>query len=186
MKQRITRELFDYWDALRGTRSAPDRADLDPGAIRSCLANTFVLRLDSAGDHRFRIAGTAICTLFGRELARSPFQTLWNTGDRRAVIDMVRKVSDDADGALAEITGRNAENESVGLEMILLPMTCAGEGTGRILGAMSATAVPYWLGVRPLRSLNLDARHDVNAVAGPALTDIFRLKDRRAGADGRF
>ena len=59
MKQPATRALFEYWDALRGTRPAPERSDIEPGAIRSCLANTFVLAADAAHGHPFRIAGTS-------------------------------------------------------------------------------------------------------------------------------
>jgi hypothetical protein len=186
MKQRVTRELYDYWDALRGARSAPDRADLDPGAIRSCLANTFVLRFDPAAGHPFRIAGTAICTLFGRELTGSPFQALWNTGDSRVLTDMIRRVVDDADGAIADITGRNEDNEAIGLELILLPMTGTGEGSGRVLGAMTAMAAPYWLSARPVQALQLGAWHHVNAASRSALTDLCRSKSHTAHADRRF
>jgi hypothetical protein len=172
VKQRVTRDLFDYWDALRGARPAPDRADLDPGAIRACLAETFVLGFDPAGGHPFRIAGTAICTLFGRELTCVPFQTLWNPGDRRALADMVRRVVNDADGAVADITGRTAHNEAIDLEMILLPVTGTDQGTGRILGGLTATAIPYWLGMRPLQVLHLGAWHALKAVSRSALTNI--------------
>jgi len=36
-------ELYAYWDALRGARGAPERNDIEPGAIRGVLADTFIL-----------------------------------------------------------------------------------------------------------------------------------------------
>ncbi len=67
MKRAVTRELYRYWDALRGSRPAPDSADLHPAAIRSCLADLFVL--DCEPGYPFRLAGTSVCALFGHELA---------------------------------------------------------------------------------------------------------------------
>lgn len=157
--QRVTRELFDYWSALRGARPMPDREDVDPGAIRRCLAHTFVLGFDPERGHPFRIAGTAICTLFGSELTGLPFARLWMTGDGPALAELVRTVADHGAAAVAGATGRNAENDAVELEMILLPLSGAG-GESRLLGALAAAQTPYWLGVRPLQPLHLGpSRH---------------------------
>ena len=50
MKLAASGELFAYWNALRGARSAPERNDVDPGAIRGILADTFVLEFDEERD----------------------------------------------------------------------------------------------------------------------------------------
>ena len=63
MKHPSNRELFDYWNKRRGTRRAPERADIEPSGIRNILGDTFVL--EGKEGHRFRIAGTRLC-------ARSP------------------------------------------------------------------------------------------------------------------
>jgi hypothetical protein len=180
MKQRVTRELFGYWNALRGARAAPDRAELDAGAIRACLADTFVLTLDPVRGHPFRIAGTAVCAMFGRELTRTPFIRLWSTGDRERVADAVGALAKNTQPLVADITAGNALGEETGLEMILLPLTCA-DGAGRILGAFTAVAAPYWLGTRQLQALRLgEVQHAERgrlAEAGPGT-----LPARFAGA----
>ncbi len=159
MKQDATRELFEYWDALRGTRPAPERGDIEPGAIRSCLANTFVLAFDPEHGHPFRIAGTSVCALFGAELTRKPFELLWAADERHAIRDLVQTVTEDMEGVVAGVTGRNEAAETINLEMILLPLArdhALGDGSaGRILGALATKAPPYWLGTRPVQSLHL-------------------------------
>lgn len=155
MKQQATRALFEYWDALRGARAAPARSDVEPGAIRSCLANTFVLTFDSERGHPFRIAGTSVCALLGSELTRTSFDKLWTVDERRAIRDLVQTVTDDLEGVVAGVTGRNDADETVDLEMILLPLAGGDGGSGSVLGALTAVASPYWLGTRPLRSLHL-------------------------------
>ena len=44
MKHPSNRELFDYWNERRGERLAPERADIEPAAIRQVLGDTFVHR----------------------------------------------------------------------------------------------------------------------------------------------
>ena len=43
MKHPSNRELFNYWNERRGPRLAPERADIEPSAIRHVLGDTFVL-----------------------------------------------------------------------------------------------------------------------------------------------
>ena len=77
MKHPASRELFAYWDERRGKHSAPERADIEPGAIRQVLSDAFILALDGGAGHPFRLAGTRVCALFGRELKGEPFIGLW-------------------------------------------------------------------------------------------------------------
>src|SRR5687768_16604574 len=42
MKQTSSRELFGYWTARRGTRSAPERGEIEPSAIRRALGDLFI------------------------------------------------------------------------------------------------------------------------------------------------
>ena len=68
MKHPSNRQLFEYWTKRRGRRSAPERGEIEPGAIRHVLADTFILAFETGAGHPFRIAGTRVCALFGREL----------------------------------------------------------------------------------------------------------------------
>jgi len=42
VKHPSVRELYRYWNAQRGLRAAPERSDIEPGAIRRALADTAV------------------------------------------------------------------------------------------------------------------------------------------------
>ena len=68
MKLAVTMELYAYWNRLRGARSAPERNDVDPGAIRGVLADTFVLDFDEGRGFPFRIAGSRANAIFLKEL----------------------------------------------------------------------------------------------------------------------
>ena len=77
VKLAATIELYAYWNRLRGARSAPERNDVDPGAIRGVLADTFVLDFDASCGFPFRIAGSRANALFLKELRGFSFLDLW-------------------------------------------------------------------------------------------------------------
>src|SRR5205807_6530417 len=78
MKTAPTRKMYAYWNARRGSRLAPERGDIEPGAIREILSDSFIVSFDDTADHPFRLAGTRVCTLFGHELKGEPFVQLWD------------------------------------------------------------------------------------------------------------
>jgi hypothetical protein len=82
VKLAATIELYAYWNRLRGARSAPERNDVDPGAIRGVLADTFVLDFDDRRGFPFRIAGSRANALFVKELRGLSFLELWRSADR--------------------------------------------------------------------------------------------------------
>ena len=61
MKHPSSREFFAYWDAKRGDARAPDRSEIEPGAVRELLGDIFVLSYDNDAGYPFRVAGTRVC-----------------------------------------------------------------------------------------------------------------------------
>ncbi|WP_461382784.1 PAS domain-containing protein [Devosia indica] len=145
-----TKTLYTYWNTIRGSRSAPDRRDIDPTRIREALANTFILELDSADKFSFRLAGSHLCTSYCRELKGRSFSALWHDRDGDAMDTLIRAVTEDHAVALVTFQGTTALHTKVSFETILMPLRHNGSTHTRILGAMSAVEEPYWLGVQPI------------------------------------
>src|ERR1700722_9097169 len=95
-----TMELHAYWNQLRGRRSAPERKDVDPAAIRGVLADTFVLDFDVSRGFPFRIAGSRANALFLRELRGFSFLDLWRDADREDLESILHCVADEAQAFL--------------------------------------------------------------------------------------
>jgi hypothetical protein len=150
MQKPSTRTLYDYWNALRGSRSAPDRRDIDPTRIRSALANTFILELNEDREYDFRLAGSHICAAYARELKGRSFSRLWHPRDRDAMDTLVRAVTEDHAVALINFHGLTAVHTRVQVETLLLPVRHNGTTAARLLGAMTAVEEPYWFGVQPV------------------------------------
>ncbi|MHB2168225.1 PAS domain-containing protein [Alsobacter sp. R-9] len=157
MKHAATRELYAYWDRVRGDRLAPERAEIDPTAIRSILADCFMLEVDAAGRYPFMLAGTRLCALVGRELKDESFASLWQradgtSGDGAA---LVRTVCDETQGAVAGVLAATVGGHDLDLEMLLLPLRHGGKTHARVLGCLSPASIPSWFGLSPVDALAL-------------------------------
>jgi hypothetical protein len=162
MKSQSTRELFAYWEERRGDRSAPERSDIEPGAIRRVLGDSFILSFDRTMDHPFRLAGTRVCAIFGRELKGEPFVHLWDAADRAHIRDLVAIVAEEGTGVVAGAAAKAADDRTTELELLLLPLLHQGPAHMRLLGALSPVKVPFWLGRSPVETLTLGALRHLN------------------------
>jgi hypothetical protein len=157
MKHRSSQTLFAHWDERRGARPMPERGEIDPGAIRGALGDTFVLSYNPMTDHPFRLAGTRVCALFCRELKGSAFDALWNDESQARVSELIHAVADDRIGAVASVTGQNAERQSIELELLLLPLSHGGHSHLRLIGSLAPLTPPWWLGSTPAGALQIGA-----------------------------
>ncbi|MFZ0730314.1 MAG: PAS domain-containing protein, partial [Methylovirgula sp.] len=85
MRQAATRELFDYWNRLRGERGAPERSEVDLAAISKLLADTFLLEIDVAHRFPFLMSGSRVNALFCAEQKSRSFLDLWSPRDAHNV-----------------------------------------------------------------------------------------------------
>jgi len=165
MKHQSTRAVFDYWNKKRGTRPAPERADIDPTEIRHALSDTFMLAADFVDQLRFRLAGTRVCALFGREIKGEAFAALWSEASREAIDGLLAIVTNEATGTVAGLTARTEDGAETELELLLLPLAHVGHARIRALGVLAPTIPPYWIGAKPVVELTLGTLRHTGADA---------------------
>ncbi|MGH6676892.1 MAG: PAS domain-containing protein [Xanthobacteraceae bacterium] len=180
MKHPASRELYAYWQELRGHRPAPERNEIEPGAIRQILSEAFILALDRA-DYPFRLAGTRLCGLFARELKGQSFIGLWDEPSRRAILDLLAVLTDEWVGTVAGVTAHNASGELVELELLLLPLSSSRPCLARTIGVLAPLKMPQWIGVSPIGGLSLGSRRHVGAAVEKRLLPKFLSPRNRRG-----
>ncbi|HEY2135295.1 MAG TPA: PAS domain-containing protein [Xanthobacteraceae bacterium] len=168
MKTAATAKLFSYWNERRGSRLAPERGDIEPGAIRELLGDSFIVAFDPEADYPFRLAGTRVCALFGHELKGEPFVQLWDQESRRVLRQMTAIVADEAVAIIAGARGRTEAGSTTDLELLLLPLYHRGKMHVRLLGLLAPLTVPYWLGAEHVVTLTLGAMRHL----GPAIETV--------------
>src|ERR1700756_3826686 len=121
VKHPSSREYFAYWDDKRGAALAPDRSDIEPSALRDLLADIFVLSCDREAGLPFRVAGTRVCALFGRDVKDTSFAALFDTEARREIEEIVQAVAEETLPAIAGLTAAAQGGSVPHLELLLLP-----------------------------------------------------------------
>ena len=148
MKNAATRDLYGYWDNLRAGRPAPERVDIDPAAIRRVLGDTFIAEIDKSRTFPFRLAGTRMCALLGQELRGASLLDRWT--ERAALEELVMAVSGDMTARVITVTASTLQGHELALELLLLPLHHRGKAHARILGSLTPSETPYWIGLHPV------------------------------------
>src|SRR5215470_982711 len=69
--------LYQYWNARRGIRLMPSRADIDPVEMRQWLPRIMLVDVDPEGKFTYRLVGTQIVDLLGVNPTGRPVETAW-------------------------------------------------------------------------------------------------------------
>ena len=183
MRQQATRELYTYWNAIRRQRAAPERAEIDPAAIRAILSDTFMIEVDEACEFPLRLSGGRLNALWLKEMKGRSFLDLWGD-DRANVAAVLWTVMDGAVPVVAGVCAAPEGHAPAELELLLLPLRHNGRTHARILGALACSSHPDWLGLIPverfeLRSLRImsanEARIDLPIVRRTASAPERRM-----------
>lgn len=156
MRLKITNDIFDYWNALRGEQDAPLKSQIEPGAIPHLLSSLFILETEADRQIRFRLAGTKICDLFGHDLRGERFSALWANGQNEDIERTAKGVMDHAIPTLFNATGYSTAGHHAAFEIIMMPLRSPEGGCDRLLGAIAPAVAASWLEIVPLELLALD------------------------------
>src|SRR5260370_17942297 len=151
MKHPSNREFFAYWDEKRGGARAPDRSEIEPGAVRELLGDIFVLSYDATSGYPFRVAGTRVCALLGCDLKDRSFSALFAAGGRREIEEVIAVVAEEMLAAVAGITATSEYGSLVHLELLLLPFNARAHAPISLTGLLP----PFETGHGLLRDFKL-------------------------------
>jgi hypothetical protein len=143
MKHPSSREFFTYWDEKRGGARAPDRSEIEPGAVRELLGDIFVLSYDSAAGHPYRVAGTRVCALLGCDLKDRSFSAMFAPESRREMEDIVTVVAEEMLAAVAGITATAQDGSPAHLELLLLPFNTRAHTPISLTGLLAPFECEY-------------------------------------------
>src|SRR5215471_10738193 len=165
----LHRQMYAYWQQKRGARLMPTRAEIDPTEIPRLLPNLLISEYvpeGEAGRWRYRLAGTAVATAFGRNPTGRYIEEL-TKGDYRAFIERIHRVVRDERRALfcaSEYTGPRALLMSA--KRLLLPLTTDGRQVDQII-----TLLVFRLGTGLPAVIELDRTEGTTRHAGPILAE---------------
>lgn len=148
MKHFLTRLLFRYWCSLSRDGELPFRRQVEPRLIKPVLPYTFILQRFDDEHIVYRLAGTELCHLFGREFRDQNFLHMWDGSHRRAVRALIDQMFSDDNAAVVSFTAETMDQMQYPCELLLLPMLDEEGAPTRILGAAIPLGSTAGLGSR--------------------------------------
>jgi hypothetical protein len=109
----------------------------------------------------FRLAGTRLCAIYGRELKGFAFSSLLQSKDSRLIARLVHSVFEDKSVLVVAYDGITQSRRSVSMELLLLPLD-GGTENRRALGIVSSETKPYWLGADPVTEASIETVHFID------------------------
>src|ERR1700738_2917559 len=137
MKHPSSREFFAYWDEKRAGARAPDRSEIEPGAVRELLGDIFVLSYDPTSGYPFRVAGPRVCALLGCDLKDRSFSALFAADARREIEEIIAVVAEETLPAIAGITATSENGAPAHLELLLLPFNTRAHAPISLTGLLA-------------------------------------------------
>ena len=112
MKHAVSRELFEYWNRVRGSEPAPPRSAIEPSDLRRVLPDTFILEVNDREHYDVRLAGTRVCSIYCRELkGHQPARPVADE-DRSAMATLAAAVAEDGAAAVVTVEARTARDQA--------------------------------------------------------------------------
>lgn len=154
MKKRSMIAIFSEWQRLALSQGnalhAPRRELIEPRKLGRHLSDLFFLEEDENGDLLFRLAGTRVCALFGRELKATRFLSLWPERNRTALSELAKNIDSLMVPALSKNDGISLSGRSLTFEMLLAPLSPGENGRINLLGSIAVIEEVTWAGADPL------------------------------------
>ncbi|WP_341871563.1 PAS domain-containing protein [Caulobacter radicis] len=174
-----TERLIDYWRNRAGDGRMPARASVDPGDFLDLLPQVFILGRGN-GRYPFRLAGGFVTDLHARDLRGEDQLSMWALSHRLEVKSALEVARRRGEPVVVTADIRAHGVASVGMEVLLAPMTGASGEADRFLGLYQPIAMMQRLMGRPAYELGV---RRIQALA-PTNAEAPRL--RLASLDGRL
>lgn len=138
MKRSASRELFEYWSAVRRGRAAPSGASFDPSAVRDAMRQGFYLECADVETARFSWVGADLVRALTSTRRGGAFLDVWGpdaTEDAARLIDIARRPCPVVAGAW----GLDRSGAARVLETLLLPLlpNPLAPGSARLIGVFA-------------------------------------------------
>ncbi len=151
MKHPETRKLYDYWNSLRLSRSAPLRSDINPREIKTLLPRLFILQRETERSYRYRLAGTDLCRFFDGELRDRNFLADWQDNERASMVSLFQSITEEKSAAVLGVKANDGDYNECQMEYLLVPVRLDGSSEVRIIGCVGIFEPCAWLGRTPIQ-----------------------------------
>jgi hypothetical protein len=132
-----SRQLFRHWEMLRAERACPTREEFEFGPIKNQLPDMLVIDRDFLrNSFKFRLAGSRVCGLFGRNLTGCDVMTGWDRFESDVMARHLNTVLNQKQPAVIRMRLSTDRGQVVAAELLALPVKMRGSQRMQIIGGL--------------------------------------------------
>jgi hypothetical protein len=130
--------LYQYWNARRGIRPMPTRADIDPLEMRQWLPRLTLVDVSPDGqDFTYRLVGTRMVDLLGMNPTGRSVESAWPEEVAGLVVEAYREVVDSRAPVFCQQITEWREDQKPTAWAVRLPLSSDGVEVDMILAYLS-------------------------------------------------
>lgn len=131
------RTLFRYWESLRAERPCPRKDEIDLKQISQIVPYLVLIEhVSSFNPWQFRLAGTKVCEIFGREMTQHDALTGWDLFESNIVAKCLDISKNRMQPSLVRMRFIAENGDVIAAEMICLPVQNGRNAPVHLLGGM--------------------------------------------------
>jgi hypothetical protein len=132
-----SRKLFSHWEMLRAERACPTREEFALAPLRAMMPDMVVIDRDFLRNtFKYRLAGTAVCALFGRNLTSTNLLEGWDAFETDVISRHLLTVLNQQQPAVIRQRLTTDRGQVVAAELIALPVQMRESHRIQIIGGL--------------------------------------------------
>ncbi|WP_162914260.1 PAS domain-containing protein [Taklimakanibacter lacteus] len=156
-----SRALFRYWEAVRGEMSAPPRDWLDLQKIRMLVPYLFMIERRPDQAYAWRLAGTRVCGLWGKELTGRPAFAEGDRFERQSISRLLDGVVDAHQPFVLRFRLNSESGLGVAAELVATPLRARQGHTTFAFGVIMPFREVTWSQNDPVTTFELSAARTI-------------------------
>lgn len=134
----LIREVYEYWDRKRGSRSMPSRSDLDPIEIPALLPHILLVDVTPPDSRlKFRLAGTNVVEKFGEDYTGKFMDEVYFGDVQEKILFEYNYVAAEKRVIVCDHKFRRLTDYTYDIERIIMPLSDNGEDVNMLFALLA-------------------------------------------------
>lgn len=156
-----SRKLFAHWEMLRAERAYPSREEFTFAPVKALMPDMVLIEKDYLrGTYRFRLAGSRVCELFGRNVTSADALAGWDSFETSVLIRHFELAIKEFQPVLARMRLMSDTGVTIAAELIAMPIQVRESNRVQLIGGLFS-----FRDVKHVGHSNITARELVSARA---------------------
>lgn len=131
------RDLYTYWQKMRGDSRIPPRSAFDPIQVPRLLPNLILLDVEpDSGRLIVRVLGTRVATVYGRDYTGQYLDEIYFGSNAASVLEDYGTCARDGIPVLGERNFRNVRDVVYRMERLILPLSDDGKEVNKLISGL--------------------------------------------------